>query len=74
MKSKLQMVNEIYDAMNGFRFNLDKSFIVNISTKYKDYSTIEETYMKVKRGIISPQLGMEYLSGCVPQKVNQTLF
>lgn len=74
MKNKLQMVNEIYDAMNGFKFNSDRSFIINMSTKYKDYETVEETYIKVKHGIISPQLGMEYLSGCVPQKINQTMF
>lgn len=74
MKSKRQMINEIYDAMSGFRFNSPKASIVNISSMYKDYETVEETYLKVKRGIISPQMGMEYLSGCIPQEINQTIF
>ena len=63
MKTKLDMVKEIYHANKSHYFTQQKDSIISISAKYKDYNTINDVYRKVERGIVAPHEAIEYLSG-----------
>lgn len=68
MKSKHDLVNEIFDNMEDYFYKSPKNNIVNLVVKYKDYELVEDVHRHVFSGMIMPHEAMEFLSGIKPIK------
>lgn len=68
MKTKKDLINEIFEHISEYNFKTSNENVINISCRYNDYEKILDVHKDVKNGLVSPENAIEFLSGFTPIK------